>query len=481
MGGNILREETQTAPADVSSPAKHAQIQLGTNFLTKPVVPMALIAMDGLIIVLSTFIAIFLRSAVFPGLFGFDAFSPVRNYLSLWPALVLLVLARAAFGLYPGYGLHPAEELKRQSLTTMALILVVLGGSALFQFAEVYSRFVLAVTALLLLLGLPLARSAIKSALQRTRYYGEHVWIVGESDRARELSLVMDRNPALGLRFAGESKGVPINDRGVRHCLVVPEGLDTIPLADLLDNLNERFDRVWLAPNLLDVASVWVTPRDLQGHLALELRNNLLEPSSRVAKRLTDIFLCVVGLPVTLPLMLIISTWIRATDGGSVFIRQVRIGKKGQQFKILKFRTMHKNAAHLLDGLLDTNPHAKVEWEKTRKLRNDPRVTKPGRFLRRSSLDELPQIINVLAGQMSLVGPRPVMSDEVVRYGPAARLYGKVQPGITGLTQVSGRSELSYDERVRLDTYYVRNWSIWLDLVILGRTLAAVVTGRGAF
>ena len=179
--------------------------------------------------------------------------------------------------------------------------------------------------------------------------------------------------------------------------------------------------------------------------------------------------------------MLAIVIWIRASGPGPVVISQERVGKDGQPFRILKFRTMRPDADRVLGELLSSDPEAKAEWDVSRKLRNDPRVTRPGRFLRRSSLDELPQLYNILAGHMSFVGPRPVMPDEVERYGSSAHLYTKVAPGLTGLTQVSGRSELPYDERVRLDTYYVRNWSIWLDLVILGRTLSAVVAGRGAF
>lgn len=443
---------------------------------------MALVTTDVVVVVASMLTAIFLRSAVAPGLFGLDPFSPVRNYLSLWPALVLLLLARAGFGLYPGYGLHPAEELKRQTLSTLSLVLVVLGGGALFQFSNDYSRIVLSLTGAFLLVGLPASRAIVKQFLSRSRLYGERVWVIGESARARLLAGLIESNPTLGLRVAGLSPSLPDGRVDARSCLVVPDELDTVALAQLLDRLNDRFDRVWLAPNLLDIASVWVTPRDIQGHLALELRNNLLEPGNRILKRAADIALALLILPLALPVMVGIAVWIRTSGPGPVLISQERVGRGGRRFRILKFRTMHPDAPQLLDELLERDPDARAEWEASRKLRNDPRVTRPGRFLRRSSLDELPQLFNILAGHMSFVGPRPVMDDEVERYyGRSAHLYTRLAPGLTGLTQVSGRSELSYDERVRLDAYYVRNWSIWLDLVILGRTLAAVFSGRGAF
>lgn len=166
---------------------------------------------------------------------------------------------------------------------------------------------------------------------------------------------------------------------------------------------------------------------------------------------------------------------------GPVLLRQVRVGKGGTTFTILKFRSMFIGADDLLAEHLASVPSAHEEWERTRKLVSDPRITKVGRFLRRNSLDELPQILNVLAGHMSFVGPRPTMPDEVARYGTNSKLLLKVLPGMTGLTQVSGRSLLNYEDRIRVDTYYVRNWSVWLNLVILGRTLGEVIKGTGAY
>lgn len=377
--------------------------------------------------------------------------------------------------------MHPAEELKRQTASTTALIMVVLGGSALFQFATVYSRVVLGLSGALLVLTLPIVRARCKKWLAARRVYGTPVWVVGNSARASQLAALMDENPTLGMRVARESADVPDSNGGLRYCLVVPDGLEERPLPILLDRLSELFERVWLAPNLLDIASVWVTPRDLQGHLVLELRNNLLEARNRAIKRVLDLLMCLICLPIALPVMLVIALWIRRNESGAVLVRQLRVGKNGKPFTVLKFRTMRHDADAVLSQHLESSPHAKVEWVKTRKLRKDPRVTRPGRLLRRMSLDELPQLFNIVLGEMSFVGPRPVMEDEVVNYGDSAPLYQKVTPGLTGLTQVSGRSDLTYEERVRLDTYYVRNWSIWLDLVILGRTLGAVTSTKGAY
>ena len=428
-----------------------------------------------------TLLAVYLRDAVLPGLFRFDPFSPVGTYVSLWPALALLVGVRAVFGLYPGYGMNPAEELRRQTLASLAVLFFVLAGATLFRFAEVYSRVVLGLAAAFTLLFLPLVRAGLKSVLARTRYYGESVWLLGASKRAEELRRVLAAHPALGLKIVGQGERMPGPEVRAQHCLIVPEGLSSARLPALLDDLGERFRRVWLVPDLLEVASVWVTPRDLQGHLALELKNNLLEPGNRVFKRSLDILLVLLAAPPLFLVCLLLALWIRLESKGPVLFGQRRVGRRGAHFTAWKFRTMRPDAEHELSGYLAAHPEAEAEWTLTRKLRADPRVTAPGRLLRRLSLDELPQVWNVLRGEMSLVGPRPVMPDELALYADKSHLYTRVRPGITGLWQVSGRSALSYAERVKLDTYYARNWSLWLDLVILSRTVVTVLKGQGAY
>ena len=181
------------------------------------------------------------------------------------------------------------------------------------------------------------------------------------------------------------------------------------------------------------------------------------------------------------PLLLTIVILIKMDSPGPAFYGHRRVGAGGKHFRCWKFRTMYTNAEQLLDKFLQGNPHLRAEWEQTFKLRDDPRVTRVGRFLRKTSLDELPQLWNVLLGQMSLVGPRPIVDAEISRYDAVYELYQRIKPGISGFWQVSGRSDTSYAERVKLDAYYVHNWSVWLDLVILVRTVGIVMLGRGAY
>jgi len=201
----------------------------------------------------------------------------------------------------------------------------------------------------------------------------------------------------------------------------------------------------------------------------------------RVIKRCWDILLILVSMPVMLPILGAVSAVILLNSPGPVFYSHRRIRKNGAFFSMWKFRTMCVNSTEVLEEYLARHPAAHAEWSQTHKLRKDPRITPLGGFLRRYSLDELPQLWNVLMGQMSLVGPRPIVAAEVEKYGDSFESYCSVKPGLTGLWQVSGRSELSYDARVALDTEYVERWSLTKDLMILLKTFASVVNQDGAF
>jgi len=208
-------------------------------------------------------------------------------------------------------------------------------------------------------------------------------------------------------------------------------------------------------------------------------RNNLARPISRIIKLAFDQVVAMALLVLLAPLLATLSLLVRL-DGGSAFFRHRRIGAAGQTFNCFKFRTMVVDADSVLRQVLADDPAAADEWASTQKLRNDPRVTRFGRFLRRSSLDELPQLFNVLRGEMSLVGPRPIVHAEIARYGDDIDYYYETKPGLTGLWQVSGRSDTSYARRVRLDVWYVRNWTLWHDIAILLKTIPAVFLQRGA-
>ena len=197
--------------------------------------------------------------------------------------------------------------------------------------------------------------------------------------------------------------------------------------------------------------------------------------------RILDVFLVLLACPSFILLILVIAVLIMLESKGGVFYSQIRIGKGGRKFRAYKFRTMVQNADQLLKNYLDKSPELKAEWLANHKLKQDPRVTKVGAFLRKYSLDELPQLWNIFIGDMGLIGPRPIVDEEIEKYGECFELYKLVRPGLTGLWQVSGRSNTSYNRRVELDEYYVLNWSFLLDIQILVKTVSVVLRKDGAY
>lgn len=198
-------------------------------------------------------------------------------------------------------------------------------------------------------------------------------------------------------------------------------------------------------------------------------------------KRAVDLALGLSAALLLVPLFVMIAVLIKLSDGGPVFYRHRRIGMNAKPFSCVKFRTMAINGDDLLRRHLDASPTAAREWAQTRKLKEDPRITGVGAVLRRMSIDELPQVINIVRGEMSVVGPRPIVTDEVSKYGKDAEYYFRARPGLTGAWQVSGRNDVSYSQRVALDRDYVQNWNLWRDIVIIAKTVPAVVSAKGTY
>jgi Undecaprenyl-phosphate galactose phosphotransferase WbaP len=242
-----------------------------------------------------------------------------------------------------------------------------------------------------------------------------------------------------------------------------------------------------LVPHLLVLSdastlpTLWGASRSFGRLSGIEVRNGLLLATLQTVKRVIDLAVVATAMALFLPLLIAIAIAIKLTSDGPIFYGHTRIGRHGKKFKAWKFRTMYPNGDAILREYLARVMSARVEWDNDRKLRNDPRVTPIGKLLRKLSLDELPQMWNVLKGDMSIVGPRPIVESEVKLYGEVFRHYTTVKPGITGLWQVSGRTNLSYEDRVLLDQFYVRHWSPWLDVYILAKTVVALLKRDGAY
>lgn len=252
---------------------------------------------------------------------------------------------------------------------------------------------------------------------------------------------------------------------------------------DLIDHIQKNVHRVIILPKISKIPMLngeLISSVHHKG-MAFYVKNNLLSPVDRFLKQLFDYTTALLLILLFSPLLLALYLVVYLSTQGHPLFSHRRIGSGGREFNVYKFRTMHTDAQQRLEQILESCPVSRREWEEDFKLKNDPRVTKIGKFLRSTSLDELPQLINVLRGEMSLVGPRPIIEEEIPKYGEYFEYFTAVKPGITGLWQVSGRNDIDYDERVQLDVWYVRNWSIELDLQILIKTVTVVLRREGSY
>lgn len=291
---------------------------------------------------------------------------------------------------------------------------------------------------------------------------------------------ILNHFPVLG-KFADAEK--VIRDTGVQHVFIAAPGLEQDKLTRLIHKVQPLVKNMGIIPNLVGIPMGGIEVESLFNEklILLRLKNNLARSWNRYLKTIFDFALTLVGTVVISPILIFIAIWIYIDSPGPVIFKHTRIGKNGKAFTCYKFRSMCVDAKAKLEKLLETDPEAKAEWERDFKLKNDPRVTKSGAFLRKTSLDELPQIFNVLKGEMSLVGPRPIIVEELERYEEYVGDYLMVKPGITGMWQVRGRNDTTYSERVQMDSWYVRNWSVWLDVILLWKTIKAVVCRKGAY
>ncbi|MBD2257279.1 undecaprenyl-phosphate galactose phosphotransferase WbaP [Pseudanabaena sp. FACHB-2040] len=423
-------------------------------------------------------------------------------YWHLWPVIGLFLLAYWASGLYPTVGLSPVDELRRICLCTTLTYLALGAAIFLFQEGETYSRGIFLLAWLFSLIAVLAGRLIVRQLFSRYTWWGYPVLILGAGRTGELVIKTLQHQPGFGLKplavlddnpnKRGELAGVPILgplslapalavEREISYAIIAMPGVQREKLMTILERYAHTFPHLLMIPDLFGIASLWVATKDLGGVLGLELRQNLLLPGPRMTKACLDVCLTVVIGLLLLPLIALIAVLIKIDSPGPILYSQERLGRGAQHFTVWKFRSMRLDADQALERYLRENPNLKENWELDHKLKDDPRITRVGKLLRRTSLDELPQLWNVLRREMSLVGPRPIVDREVWRYADKFELYARVSPGLTGLWQVSGRNDVSYDERVNLDAYYVRNWSVWLDIYILIRTVWVVLVWDGAY
>jgi Undecaprenyl-phosphate galactose phosphotransferase WbaP len=428
---------------------------------------------------------------------GFDLYIAAWPFILLWPLLFLRER------LYPGYWLSRREELQRLTTGTTLAGLILMTGTFLTQTGIRFSRPIVVGGWLIALALIPIARYAIRRVITNFGISGSAAVMLGAGATARIFidGLKNQMPPSLLVKaifdddivkIGTEIKGVrvlgPIDQatdwarsRGINTVVIAMPGISRQRLVPIIEEQSKAFQWVIIVPDLFGISVANVDTIEVQSVLALKLRKNLLVRSNRVLKRLIDMILVIVGSVLVLPLAGVIMLAILIESGRPVLFKHERIGKGGMPFSAWKFRSMIHASAQVIEEYLALHPEIRDEWDDKQKLQSDPRLTKIGRILRRLSLDELPQFWNIVKGEMSLVGPRPIIKEEIQKYGDNFDLYTQVRPGLTGLWQVSGRSDLPYKDRVWLDAHYVRNWSIWLDLIILIRSVWVVIAGIGAY
>lgn len=401
-------------------------------------------------------------------------------------------------GLYPGFGLAAVHEMQKV-LYVVTLASVFLGVFLfLQQLALAYSRMIFVLTWFLSALFMMLGRFALRNRFSKFKWWGIPMVVVGSPENAAPVIEKLIQSRRLGFRpvFYYDpllKSSDPINNipalasRDDLQQVVKRFAIQHVAFTDPIDNIL-TFNFHWMRdvfPNILFVlntspfGSLWVRPIDLHGILAIETYYHLLNKRETVIKRILDTFLTLLLLLFSWPIFLILAILVWVDSKGPIFYTQERLGQDGNIFDSFKFRTMYDQADQMLHDLLESDPAAKQEYETYHKLANDPRITKVGRILRRYSFDELPQLINVLKGDMNLIGPRSYLPRELPAMGDYARIILKVKPGITGWWQVMGRNATSFKERLQLDEYYISNWSIWLDIYIVIKTVWVLINGQG--
>ncbi|GHV69965.1 undecaprenyl-phosphate galactose phosphotransferase WbaP [Spirochaetia bacterium] len=425
-----------------------------------------------------------------------------KSFVTYWPYLPAFILVFQVMGAYPGVALAPSEGLRRFTIASI----MTHGGIIFSRFVEDKEFDAISVAFIISccfsIVILLICRAGMQRILRKTRLGGIPAVIYGGGETGRTLVnhllrekntgyipvLILDDDPATGDEYQGipilhdTETGPEIVSRfNIKMAIIAMPGVEQKVLTRILSHSVSAFRYNVLIPDFFEVTNIWMSVRDFNGILGLATSHKLQMFWNLWIKRALDIVVVIFGGIVVLPFLLLIALIVKLDSPGPALFGHTRLGKNGRPFKAYKFRSMTIDAEARLKALLESDPEIRREWELNQKIKNDPRITGVGSFLRRTSLDEFPQIINVLRGEMSLVGPRPIVDAEVAKYGENYDRIFSVLPGVSGLWQVSGRSDSDYAERIAYDTYYLQSWSLWLDLWILLKTVEVVFKGKGAY
>ncbi len=457
---------------------------------------------DAFVLLLCIGIGFFIVNLIVPRNINFRSFLGYSFYLPF----ILLVFGIT--GLYPGIMLPPTEEVSKFCLSTFicyTAIIISIFASNITSFTFTKSivknsqniavMWAFIISYIFTIICLPSAREIFKRVFCKFKWWGVPavIYCNGNSGNA-----VIDRlkshdylgyHPAIiidSMAFGpSEYNGIPVYPPAAEVLQEIKKlNIKTAVLCDYKGDISQIMTSYRYTITVSKSQTSFTCTqhlKDIAGIIGFSSTHNLTFKANLFFKRLLDLFLVLLASPFAIPVLLILSILVKCTSKGPIFYGHKRVGKNGKEFKCWKFRSMVINADKMLEQIFKEHPEMKAEWDKDCKLENDPRVTKLGKFLRKTSLDELPQIFNIISGEMSFVGPRPVTEPELAKYGEFKDYVLSVSPGLTGMWQVSGRSDTGYEERISYDSYYIQNWSIWLDLWILIKTVWVVIKGKGAY
>ncbi|MCR5290067.1 MAG: undecaprenyl-phosphate galactose phosphotransferase WbaP [Treponema sp.] len=452
----------------------------------------SLLLVDAFTIMFCICCGFFIVNAVDKSLITFRSFIDYAVYLPL----ILCVFFIS--NLYPGIMLSPSDEVRHLSLAS-ALSFI---GIAISISIEDSDRIAIIVALLIAVpvatICLPAARELARHSFAKCKWWGVPAAIFVNNDSGDAIIQRLLKRPDLGYKPAlivdssshprKTIYGIPVFTPSPELTKLIQDtGIKIAFLCDYTDYTEDSaiimnfFRYTVIVPRTQGPNTMNLKVRDLGGILGFSSTHDLTKWWSLLIKRSIDLLLLLLSSPIVLPVTLLLAICVKLTSKGPIFYGHKRIGKNHKVIKCWKFRSMITDADKMLDKILEEHPEMREEWERDRKFTNDPRVTKFGKILRKTSLDEIPQLFNILTGEMSFVGPRPVTEPELQRYGDYAETILSVQPGLSGMWQISGRSDTGYEERVTLDMYYIQNWSIWLDLWIIIKTIWVVINGKGAY
>lgn len=478
----------------------HRELNIKRNtFYAGIAEPVLLVCVDYLMVMLAVFLALKLRQFLTPYIgMPFDIHAPYLYFRI--PMIFVFFLHTNSVGLLG----RPFWKTIRRTFWDVfyglaALILLMYFGHV----ANNVSRLFLGFTGIFVFILITCGRYLCKQIMSKVRLFQMPVIFLGAGLTAEKIMESFPNGVGYGYRVIGFIDDAPVSEiipqqyrilggfaeadkiirlLNVKHVIIAAPGLEQKRQVEIVNKIQLYVDSVSFVPDLMGApGNLEIISLADAGLMMIQVKNNLAKWYNRLFKRIFDLICAGLGTIALLPVFALIAILIYIDNPGPIFFAHRRVGQHGKEFPCYKFRSMCVNAQEELEKYLAANPAAREEWNRDFKLKDDPRITKIGGFLRKTSLDELPQLINVIKGEMSLVGPRPIVQAEIEKYGDYIHDFYLVPPGITGVWQVSGRSDTTYDERVAMDSWYVHNWSVWMDIAYLWKTVSVVLNHKGAY